>query len=1060
MQTNNQCVLFSHFVVLALGLSMYMVKVARWMFLCCIIGMCGLTLLGVSIRVPVYAESPMLPTGFDLRTNIDTTPALITLQTVTHTINTHSDVYTITTDSTVSPHNLSIRLENVGNTAVVNPKVVVNGYPDWSTIDSILAEIIDPAMSTAEKARAIWQFARTSRYHYWPPSRNFTFESRDPVRFFSVYGYGLCDDLSQVMAALFERAGMPARIWSVGGWYHTVVEAYYDGQWHLFDADRDGLYLKRDNQTVAGVTDIIDDPYLINRAGASHADLAQFYAITSKTEHVRPAEDFEVGHEISMTLRPRESLTLLWQAVGPYHDEAGWGQPAPPEYANGWIVSRFLPDDPGYRRWIVQETGLRASVDDGLWPMLRPAEVNKPGELVYRIDSPYPIVGITLTSNLYRESLTDTIDIYVGREVGVIEVPSLMNGEYRVPGVFVAESNLSSFSLDGFLPPLHTLVPKEPGSLVYRVTPRQISGERVQIGGRFMRWNTSDVTRLYISADSINWQLVWDADDSQVWFFDQMVDITERVDGLDDFFVKYELQSNSFEYINVGWTAGLSELRITGVEPAAPVWMSADAPLGEFTSTLDLSSIVVPTLSTAAYSYYVRFVMNSPQSPLDVGLNGFTLTTMVQVAPRSLPALKHGDNEVRYSDLSSEPGQIQVTHSWMEVDGLHAPTPPSTGSVVMTTDSATLAWERANDPDGDDIQQYHLMLCDRADCRWPLSSVFDVDIGRTSVPFWTVSYGDWLNVGQTYYWRVKAQDTGGLWSEWSQIWSFVLTDPLPTFTPTATPPPTDAPEVASIDVQADMSQLVLGSDTASLITSRVLDIHGTPIANQNVVFATSLGQLREVVLTDADGVARSLLYAGDQLGQAQVTVHAGSVWAEVVVEIVLGDVATYAPSIGSFFEHVDDDSDSRVTINIPANAVILPATFTLVPAVTLQTEWPADLGEALDTLRFTGIAFALNGFINQLNVARMPFSLPINISIKYDDLYMANLDEEQLTLQILDDLDGRWIDATTTCGTPAPTLRVPSENRIDVAVCRVGRFGLFAHDSTNYSLWLPLIQTE
>lgn len=64
-----------------------------------------------------------------------------------------------------------------------------------------------------------------------------------------------------------------------------------------------------------------------------------------------------------------------------------------------------------------------------------------------------------------------------------------------------------------------------------------------------------------------------------------------------------------------------------------------------------------------------------------------------------------------------------------------------------------------------------------------------------------------------WYWRVKAKDAGGVWSDWSSVWSFTLTsnspnpspsptsdpssDPAPTPIPTPTPQPTPQPTSSS-----------------------------------------------------------------------------------------------------------------------------------------------------------------------------------------------------------------------------------------------------------------------
>ncbi|OGE32095.1 hypothetical protein A2631_03175 [Candidatus Daviesbacteria bacterium RIFCSPHIGHO2_01_FULL_44_29] len=60
----------------------------------------------------------------------------------------------------------------------------------------------------------------------------------------------------------------------------------------------------------------------------------------------------------------------------------------------------------------------------------------------------------------------------------------------------------------------------------------------------------------------------------------------------------------------------------------------------------------------------------------------------------------------------------------------------------------------------------------------------------------TLSYGLW-------YWRVKAKDSSGTWSDWSNVWSFTLaaTLPSPTPTPSPSPSPTPSPIAASTPTQ-------------------------------------------------------------------------------------------------------------------------------------------------------------------------------------------------------------------------------------------------------------------
>ena len=704
------------------------------------------------------------------------TNAVTTTVGFVRSITTHTDTYSVTTDGTTQPENLYLRIENVGTTNIVRPKIVVNGRPDWSTMDAILAEIIEPGMTDDEKARAIWQFARQARYHWWPPTVRP--DIHDPVKLFGTYGYGFCDDVASAMAAMFDRVGLLSRIWNIGQGEHTVSEAYYNGDWHLLDADRDGLYLERDNRTVASVQDVLNEPYLIERAPSS-VDLSSMYARTPKDSWFWGEYGYETGHEISLTLRPREALILTWQGNGLYHNDTSWQDVgSPPEYANGQILSQFIPADSAYRQWIFEEVNVRSYADDSLQPLLSPLSANVPGELVYKVSSPYPIVGVSLTANLYRENPTDTLEIQVSRYDNQVDLPwfDLATEKHRLPGIYVTESNLQGHFADGNWPALHTTIIGQPAYLIYQVSPLHKPGTRVQIGGKFYREGETDVSGISISFDAVNWQTIWQAD--QTGFVDHLEDVTDLVDDLDSFYIRYEFVPNSsFD------AAGLQEIKILGIGPFAYQldWSSAETDLvGDLAVSVDVSSVMSSTFP-APYHYFVRFVMQSPTSPLSVGLNGFTLTTTVQIAPRSLPALALGVNQVEYSDLSEGPVSVQVTHGWMEIDGPHAPRAPS--MPVSPTEGTSipapfsLQWQPSSDPDGDAIVRYHAMLCDRPDCRWPLSSVFDVDLQDTN-PSWIIDYPyyTWLNAGQTYYWRVKAQDATGLWSEYSPIWAFVVSE--------------------------------------------------------------------------------------------------------------------------------------------------------------------------------------------------------------------------------------------------------------------------------------------
>src|SRR3989442_10253612 len=78
--------------------------------------------------------------------------------------------------------NRAVRLENVGETDVVNPWLS-NGRNNFRTLDEIVAAAVRPGMTDREKAFALWQQEIRHRYHWAGDNA----ELADPVKVFNVY---------------------------------------------------------------------------------------------------------------------------------------------------------------------------------------------------------------------------------------------------------------------------------------------------------------------------------------------------------------------------------------------------------------------------------------------------------------------------------------------------------------------------------------------------------------------------------------------------------------------------------------------------------------------------------------------------------------------------------------------------------------------------------------------------------------------------------------------------------------------------------------------------------
>jgi len=274
---------------------------------------------------------------------------------------------------------VSVSLENVGDEAVVDPWISVGGRCRWRSLEEILAGILTPQMDEAAKARAIWEFARTHRYH----STTGDDEVKDTVKMLNVYGYTLCWDEAYTVSNLWQAAGLKIRRGLPHG--HCTTEVYYDGDYHLLDSDEHLLILDRDNQTIASEARISRDHDLMKRSHAygvgsgESREASESAASLFCHEGPRSGGRPRVGdHTMSLVLRPGERLAWGWTERGKYH---GFGA-APPRYANGkqqWSVP--LTDT----RWAlssnnvqVEETGLVTQTD---------------GQIIFEMRSPYVLVG-------------------------------------------------------------------------------------------------------------------------------------------------------------------------------------------------------------------------------------------------------------------------------------------------------------------------------------------------------------------------------------------------------------------------------------------------------------------------------------------------------------------------------------------------------------------------------------------------------------------------------------------------------------------------------------------
>jgi hypothetical protein len=288
--------------------------------------------------------------------------------------------------------NRSVRMENLGETDVVNPWLS-NGRDGFRNIKEIVAGALRPGMTDREKALALYYLEMTHRFHATTGDS----ESNDPVKVFNVYGYTTCGDDSVALAGLWREAGLETRPARVAG--HVVTQVFHDGGWHLFDADKQCLYLLRDNHTVAGAQEVARDHDLIKRThaeGLLRPDTragseweAALYICKGDPGGTRDAPG---RHTMDMTLRPGESITWRWGHLNPvkYHGRedlaASFGRPCAETICNG--LWQYRPDFTGERWRSGAAVENVRSTQEGL-----KAEPGKTAVVVWKMQNPYVFVG-------------------------------------------------------------------------------------------------------------------------------------------------------------------------------------------------------------------------------------------------------------------------------------------------------------------------------------------------------------------------------------------------------------------------------------------------------------------------------------------------------------------------------------------------------------------------------------------------------------------------------------------------------------------------------------------
>jgi len=304
--------------------------------------------------------------------------------------------------------NISLEIENIGPEPVVDPWIVVNSLNDFRTIDSIVEEATRGARSEQERLLMLYEFARSRRYHDYPQFQGD--ELHDPVRHFNCYAAGFCDDIGRVTCALAYRAGFTKErhggdpiLRSMHG--HVMSEISVDGRYQFIDTDENAFYLDVNNERPVGGDEIVRDSDLCAR-DYTYGPLFRSWGTGEKAAALLGRDDTKgrsitIGHEMRLTLRPGEKLTLRWDNIGA----------TPGERTLKYFGNSFLDYEPALDGTFLRLAGEAANARavDG--------EIHRgnggEARIEIPVESPWVICGGTVAGAFAGSGAGDTADVSV-----------------------------------------------------------------------------------------------------------------------------------------------------------------------------------------------------------------------------------------------------------------------------------------------------------------------------------------------------------------------------------------------------------------------------------------------------------------------------------------------------------------------------------------------------------------------------------------------------------------------------------------------------------------------
>ncbi len=316
--------------------------------------------------------------------------------------------------------NATISIQNTGSQPVLMPEVDMMGSSPATTSQAILAWLQAQGSSSGQAlAEAGWQYVLAHMFHVcWAvsPYEN-AYEATIPWRLLRGYGFGCCDQAASLLAWVWCVEGFQSRVvYLLPG--HTVAEVYYEGSWHMYDADHRVFYTTPDG-TVASVAMIVADPSLIaTGAGANGLDpvgyttqfMENLYA-TATIEYATPNFSSSTYAAPTYALAPGQLLLLyseniIADLIHGYEGGYGFG---PQAVTSATLIQTVDFSNPQWSSQVYSVTGMAVSETSSGAAL---STTGASGDIILQQNWPNPAFDLQLDGAFSLGSSNSALKVY------------------------------------------------------------------------------------------------------------------------------------------------------------------------------------------------------------------------------------------------------------------------------------------------------------------------------------------------------------------------------------------------------------------------------------------------------------------------------------------------------------------------------------------------------------------------------------------------------------------------------------------------------------------------